>query len=100
MSTLPPRPCPDARLLAPEEPAPEGARVWVYEGTLERFVQTGERYRYRQRIAWPEAPTWEQVRTLGLWMVERLSINGHVLVGLRARPEDAPAHEAQPIVPG
>jgi hypothetical protein len=74
--------------------------VWLYEGTLERFTGAGRRFAYRQRIAWPRTPAWEEVRELGLWMVERLSINGHVLVGLRARAEAAPASEACWITPG
>jgi hypothetical protein len=73
--------------------------VWLYEGTLERFTGAGRRFAYRQRIAWPRTPVWEEVRELGLWMVERLSINGHVLVGLRARPEAFPAADARWITP-
>ena len=99
MSPLPPRPSPEFRFLGEEEPAPEGASVWLYHGTLERFSGGGERFRYRQRVAWPEAPEWEQVRALGLWMAERLSINGYLLVGLHARPEDAPREEARLIGP-
>ena len=76
-----------------------GSHVHRNEGTLERFTGTGRRFSYRQRIAWPGSPAWEEVRELGLWMVERLSINGHVLVGLRARPETAPAEEARRITP-
>jgi hypothetical protein len=73
--------------------------VWLYEGTLERFTGDGSRYHYAQRIAWPAEPAWEQVRELGLWMAERLSINGHLLLGLRARPEGAAATEARLIAP-
>ncbi len=99
MSRLQSRPSPEARLLGPEEAAPEGGSVWLYEGMLERFAGGGERFRYRQRIAWPGEPEWESVRELGLWMVERLSINGHLLLGLRARPEAAPVEEARLIAP-
>jgi len=97
---LPPgRPQPQTRLLGPADAAPQGAEVWLYEGRLERFTGGGGPFDYRQRIAWPEAPAWEQVRELGLWMVERLSINGHLLIGLRARPEGAPSGEARLILP-
>ena len=73
--------------------------MWLYEGTLERFAGPRKRFPYRQRIAWPGDPAWREVRILGLWMVERLSINGHVLIGLRARPEAAPAEESRWITP-
>lgn len=99
MSTPSPRPFPEARLLGPDEPVPQGASVWVYEGTLERFAAGGGRFLYRQRIAWTGEPPWEHVRDFGLWTVERLSINGHMLVGLRARPENAPAADARLISP-
>lgn len=96
---LPPRPFPQARLLAPDDPVPDGAHVWLYEGTLERFTGTGTRFPYRQRVAWPPDARWEEIRDFGLWMVERLSINGHVLLGLRARGEEAAETEARLILP-
>lgn len=103
MST-PGRPYPEAQLLAADAAPPPGAVVWLYEGTLERFTGTaasvgGTRFAYEQRIAWPEGTPWESVRRFGLWMVERLSINGHLLVGLRARPETAPPTEGRLILP-
>jgi len=61
--------------------------VWVFEGTLERVIGGAGRFAVVQRVAWPAEADWEEVRAFGHWMVERLSINGHVLVGLRARPE-------------
>ena len=94
-----PRPSPDAQLLAPDAPAPEGARVWVYEGWLEQFAGAQARFHYLQRIVWPHDPEWETVRELGVWMVERLSVNGHLLVGLRARPEGATEGEERLIRP-
>lgn len=96
---LTPKPFPEAKLIAPDELPPPGMQVWIYEGTLERFASGHERYHYAQRIAWPAEPSWEQVRELGLWMAERLSINGHLLLGLRARAEDNPAVEARLISP-
>jgi hypothetical protein len=87
-------------LLGAEETPPEGASVWLYEGTLERFSAPGVRFRYRQRIAWPAPPAPEQVQELGRWMVERLSINGHLLIGLRAYPEGERPESAQAIRPG
>jgi hypothetical protein len=95
MLTPPPKPDPEATLLAPDAPPPVESEVWVYEGTLERFTGENRRYRFHQRIAWRATPTPEQVNTLGCWMVERLSINGHLLVGLRVRPESAPAEDAR-----
>ncbi|MBM3457731.1 MAG: hypothetical protein FJX77_04270 [Armatimonadetes bacterium] len=82
-----PRPCPEARLLGPDDPAPEGATVWLYAGALQRFTGYGTRFQYRQRIAWPRPPELKEVQAFGIWMVERLSINGHLLFGLRARPD-------------
>jgi hypothetical protein len=93
------RPFGEAKLLGAEDAAPEGASVWVYEGTLERFAGGRGGYQYRQRIAWLGEPSWGSVRDFGLWMVERLSINGHMLVGLRARPETAEPAEARLIGP-
>jgi hypothetical protein len=98
------RPYPEAKLLAAEAEAPPGCEVWLYEGTLERFTGTaasvgGTQYAYFQRIAWPEGTAWESVREFGLWMVERLSINGHLLVGLRARRETAPSNKGRLILP-
>ena len=78
------------RLLNPEEPAPEDAEVWAFEGTLERVIGGSGRFPVSQRVAWPAPVEWEEVRAFGEWMVERLSINGHVLVGLRAWPEGRP----------
>ena len=76
--------------------------MWVFEGNLERFLEVGEfpekgprRFRFWQRIAWQEAPSPERVNTLARWIVDRLSINGHVLIGLRARPEASPESEAR-----
>ena len=94
-----PKPFPEAKLIAPDDLPPPGTQVWIYEGTLERFTSGHERYHYAQRIAWPAEPSWEQVRELGLWMAERLSINGHLLLGLRARTEGIPAAEARLIAP-
>lgn len=98
----PPKPDPEATLLAADAPAPKGGEVWVFEGTLERFLEVGEfpedsprKFRFRQRIAWRGTPSAERVDTLGRWIIERLSINGHLLVGLRARPETTPAEEAR-----
>jgi hypothetical protein len=73
--------------------------VWLYEGSLEQFAGGGRHFDYRQRMAWPEEPSWEQVLEFGLWTVERLSINGHLLVGLRARPESAAPGAARLISP-
>lgn len=88
----PPIPFRNVQLLGAGETPPAGASVWLYEGSLERFTGGSSRFHFAQRIAWPEEPGWEQVRELGLWMVARLSVNGHVLVGLRARSEaDSPA---------
>lgn len=98
----PPKPDPEATLLAPDAPAPLEAEVWVFEGMLERFLEAGEfpekgpqRFRFRQRIAWRDTPSPERVDTLGRWIIERLSINGHLLVGLRARPESSPSEAAR-----
>ena len=100
--THPPKPDPEATLLAPDAPAPLEGEVWVVEGNLERFLEVGEfpekgplRFRFRQRIAWRVAPSRERVDTLARWIVDRLSINGHVLIGLRARPESSPESEAR-----
>lgn len=95
----PPKPFPQARLLTPDDPAPDDTHVWLYEGALERFTGSGARFPYRQRVAWPPETRWEEVRDFGLWMVERLSINGHVLVGLRARPESQPEGAARLVLP-
>lgn len=95
----PPRPFPQARLLAANDAASDDARVWLYEGTLERFTGAGSRFPFRQRVAWPPGARWEDIRDFGLWMVERLSINGHVLMGLRARAEETAETEARLILP-
>ncbi len=95
----PPIPFRNVRILGTDEPSPDGTPVWVYEGSLERFTGDGSRFHFEQRIAWPEDPDWEQVQELGLWMVARLSVNGHVLVGLRARPEADPPTTARLITP-
>jgi hypothetical protein len=102
MQIPPAKPDPEATLLAPGVSASEGCEVWVFEGSLERFLEVGElpergarRYRFQQRIAWRTPPTEERVTTLGRWITARLSINGHLLVGLRARPEAAPPEEAR-----
>jgi hypothetical protein len=87
-------------LLTPNEPAPGYGSVWIYEGTLEQFTGQGDRFHYRQRVHWPEEPAWEQVEELGQWTAERLSINGHLLVGLNARPEGLPRERARLIAPG
>ena len=99
MSQPSPRPFPEVRFIAPDEMPEAGASVWLYEGMLERITQAGKRYRYRQRVAWPQPPAWEPVRDLGLWMVERLSINGHLLMGLRAREESNPPEASRLIAP-
>lgn len=80
----PPRPHPEARLLDPEEPVPSGFEVWVFEGTLERVIGGNGRFPVRQRVAWPAGTPWEKIETFGRWVIERLSINGHLVVGLRA----------------
>jgi hypothetical protein len=99
MDLPPQRPFPEARLLGPEDAAPDGTTVWIYEGMLERFTGDTARYAFQQRVAWPDEVSWERVRGLGLWVVERLSINGHVLVGLRGRPEGSPPEAARRITP-
>ncbi len=93
------RPCPDARLVGPDEAVSEEVSVWAYEGSLQRFTGYGARFQYRQRVAWPAPPAWDEVREFGLWMVERLSINGHLLVGLRVRAEGAPGEEWRLVSP-
>lgn len=93
------RPCPHARLVGPDEPVSEGVSVWAYEGSLQRFTGYGARFQYRQRVAWPARPPWDEVREFALWMVERLSINGHLLVGLRVRAEEGPDEEWRLVSP-
>jgi hypothetical protein len=95
----PPRPHPEAVLLGPEEPVPGGREAWTYEGTLERFSGGHGRFPFRQRVAWPAGAEWQAVRALGLWIEERLSINGHVLMGLRAYREQDGAEGARRIGP-
>ncbi|MFN3652890.1 MAG: hypothetical protein ACK47B_25205 [Armatimonadota bacterium] len=99
MTGPPPWPCPEARLLNESEPPPPGTHAWLYEGTLERFTGPPARFPIRQRVAWPEPVAWERVRALGEWMVTRLSVNGHLLVGLRARAEEEPPSAAKLVVP-
>jgi len=95
----PPLPFSQVKLLASDAEADANYCVWLFAGSLERFVGEGPRYPFRQRVAFPEPAEWEQVREMGRWIVERLSINGHVLIGLHAWREGTPRETAQRIDP-
>ena len=98
--TPPPRPHPEARILSEADSAPAGTQVWIYEGVLEQFTGGAGPYPFRQRVAWPRSAAFAAIRELGLWMTERLSVNGHLLIGLRVRREGEAPEQGRLITPG